>query len=82
MTCCDWPTFEAAFRHAWETKGAGPALIDWAKAERDWRRHHCTGGEAARMQLQALAREADYLWLQRAREAKLQMATRNRGARR
>lgn len=63
MACCDWDTFETAFRAAWQRYGAGEALIDWPRARRAWARHHCTGGEAAATQRQALCREGDYLWL-------------------
>lgn len=63
MPCCDWETFEYAFLEAWSRKGAGETLIDWKLAKMDWKRHHCTGGEAATMQLRELAMEADYLWL-------------------
>lgn len=82
MTCCDWPTFHDAFLKHWEKKQAGAALIDWPLARRDWKRRGCTGGEAATMQLATLASEAEYLWVQRANEAKLQIATGNRGGRR
>lgn len=36
-------------------------LIDWRLAERHWRRYAMTGGEAAKMQLQALSTESLYL---------------------
>lgn len=65
MACCDWQTFEDSFLHAWRRKNAGEALIDWALAKRYWRRHHSTGAEAASMQLQALAEEGLYLWLEK-----------------
>lgn len=65
MACCDWETFKDSFIGAWTRKGVGDLLIDWARAEIDWCRYHCTGGEAAKMQLQVLAREGDYLWLER-----------------
>lgn len=64
MACCNWSTFKESFLAAWRRKGAGELLIDWKQAEVDWRRHHCTGGEAATMQRQKLVREADYLWLE------------------
>lgn len=62
MPCCDWQTFEDGFLAAWRRKGAGELLIDWKRAKRDWRRHHCTGFEAASMQLRDLSREGEYLW--------------------
>lgn len=65
MPCCDWNTFTESFLDAWRRKGFGEVLIDWKKAKRDWRRFHCTGGEAARMQLVELAKEGAYLWLER-----------------
>lgn len=68
MSCCDWETFESSFRSAWRRKNAGETLIDWVVAKRDWKRNHCTGGEAASMQLGKLAREADYLWLAKLRK--------------
>lgn len=63
MACCDWQTFEDSFLYSWRRKNVGELLIDWVKAKRDWKRYHCTGGEAASMQLCKLYREADYLWL-------------------
>lgn len=65
MTCCDWQTFEDSFLSTWRRKNAGEALIDWVKVKRDWSRYHCTGGEAASMQLRALAKEGEYLWLEK-----------------
>jgi len=64
MACCDWSTFKDSFLAAWLKKGAGELLIDWPRAQKDWRRHHCTGGESASMQLQSLARESEYLWIE------------------
>lgn len=68
MACCDWSTFEDSFLSAWRRKNAGEALVDWSVAKKDWRRNHCTGGEAASMQLKKIAREADYLWLEMLRK--------------
>lgn len=65
MACCDWQTFEDSFLHAWRRKNAGEALVDWVTANRHWKRYHCTGGEAASMQLHALAEEGLYLWLEK-----------------
>lgn len=65
MACCDWATFCDSLLATWRKKKAGELLIDWDRAKTDWARHHCTGGEAAKMQLQMLARESDYLWLER-----------------
>lgn len=64
MACCDWATFEDGFLGAWRRKRAGELLIDWARAKRDWRRFHCTGAEAAAMQLRDLSNEAEYLWIE------------------
>lgn len=66
--CCDWQTFEDGFLATWRRKAnnnAGEALVDWVKAKKDWKRNHCTGSEAAAMQLQELAREGEYLWIER-----------------
>lgn len=68
MACCDWATFEASFLSAWQSKGAGEALIDWKRATKDWRRYHCTGAEAASMQLRNFVVESDYLWLAKFRK--------------
>jgi hypothetical protein len=65
VACCDWDTFKESFLAAWRTKNVGEALIDWPIAKKDWKRHHCTGAEAVSMQMGVLAREADYLWLER-----------------
>lgn len=65
MSCCDWQTFSDAFTAAFKRKNAGAELIDWKRAKKDWRRHHCTGGEAASMQLRDLANEGEYLFLMR-----------------
>ncbi|MDD5056581.1 MAG: hypothetical protein PHQ60_02310 [Sideroxydans sp.] len=40
-------------------------LIDWVLAKRYWRKFHCTGGEAASVQLKVLSKESDYLWLEK-----------------
>jgi hypothetical protein len=65
MACCDWETFEDAFLATWRSARHTPGelLIDWRKARTDWKRHHCTGGEAATMQLRELARGGEYLWM-------------------
>ena len=67
MACCDWQTFKDSFLAAWRRKKTGEALIDWVRAERHWKRYHCTGGEAALMQLRDLANEGLYLIFERIR---------------
>lgn len=64
MACCDWETFKSGFLAAWKLKCASELLIDWKCAKRDWKRYHCTSGEAASMQLRKLAKEGNYLWLE------------------
>lgn len=68
MACCDWDTFKDAFLGAWNRAKYTPSevLIDWRRAKRDWKRYHCTGYEAATMQLQGLAKDSEYLWVARA----------------
>lgn len=68
MACCDWNTFTDAFLGAWRKArhNPSPLLIDWRQAEHQWRRHHCTGGEAACVQLKALSAEANFLWVSKA----------------
>lgn len=68
MACCDWETFEDSFLATWRKARhtPGEAMIDWKQARTDWKRNHCTGGEAASMQLRGLARDGEYLWLERA----------------
>lgn len=65
MACCNWETFEEAFLAAWRKAKHTPSelLIDWRKARTDWMRHHCTGGEAATMQLREFAKDGEYLWV-------------------
>lgn len=64
MACCDWQTFEDGFLAAWRKARHTPGelLIDWRQAKTNWRRHHCTGGEAAKMQLVELANEGLDYW--------------------
>lgn len=62
MACCDWETFYDGFVNTWSKAKAGDALIDWRRARRNWSRNHCTGGEAASMQLRALKLEGEYLF--------------------
>ena len=64
MACCDWSDFEIGVVAAFRKRGAPDALIDWQRARKDWKRHHCTGGEAAAMQLLDLSSESDYLRMQ------------------
>jgi hypothetical protein len=66
VSCCDWDTFETGFIRAWHTgsrRSAPPStlLIDWARARRDWKRYHCTGFEAAFMQLRDLSDDSLYI---------------------
>jgi hypothetical protein len=70
MACCNWDTFNEGFVFAWRHKGVGELLIDWKQAKKDWKRYHCTGGEAASVQLRFLAQEGTYLWLERFNEGK------------
>ncbi len=64
MACCDWQTFEDGFLATWRKARPAPGelLIDWKRAKTNWERHHCTGGEAAKMQLGVLANEGLYCW--------------------
>lgn len=64
MACCEWETFKDGFLGFWRQArhNPSPLLIDWKDAEHLWRRHHCTGGEAARVQIQALREESNFLW--------------------
>lgn len=64
MACCEWDTFKDGFLGVWRQAkhNPSPLLIDWKQAEHLWRRHHCTGGEAARVQISALSEEANFLW--------------------
>ena len=64
MACCDWNDFESGMVAAFRSRGAAGVLIDWPRARKDWKRHHCTGGEAAAMQLRDLSAEGDYLRMQ------------------
>ena len=64
MACCDWNDFEIGVTAAFRRRGAADVLIDWPRARKDWKRHHCTGGEAAAMQLLDLSSEGDYLRVQ------------------
>lgn len=66
MACCSWETFKNAFLGAWRQARHTPGelLIDWIRARKDWKRHHCTGGEAALMQLRALSKEGEYIWIE------------------
>lgn len=63
MACCDWETFEEAFRAAWRRakRSPSPLLVDWDQARLYWDRYHCTGFEAARVQLTALDKEGEFL---------------------
>lgn len=67
MACCDLETFKESFLAAWRKAKHQPSelLIDWRKARNDWKRHHCTGGEAATMQLREAAKGGEYLWMTR-----------------
>lgn len=60
MPCCEWDDFEASVKLAFKEKNADEILIDWKLAKRDWKRYHCTGAEAASMQLRELARDGEY----------------------
>lgn len=60
MPCCEWDDFEASVKLAFKEKNADEILIDWKQAKRDWKRYHCTGAEAASMQLRDLARDGEY----------------------
>lgn len=67
MACCDWETFEDAFLASWRKARHTPGelLIDWNRARKDWKRNHCTGGEAASMQLREVAKGGEYLFMTR-----------------
>lgn len=61
MACCDWQTFEEAMLCAFARRGIPSLLIDWKRARRDWKRHNCTGEEAASMKARDLTREGEYI---------------------
>jgi hypothetical protein len=67
MACCDWQTFEEGFLGEWDRAKHSPSklLIDWKLAKKYWSRYHCTGGEAARVQLKVLSKECEYLWIEK-----------------
>lgn len=62
MACCDWDTFSDGISAAFKRANIGLALIDWKRAKRHWKKYHCTGAEAAHMQIQDLRREGEYLF--------------------
>lgn len=66
MACCGWQTFEEGFLATWRGARHAPSelLIDWTLAKKYWSRYHCTGGEAAGVQLKALSREGDYAFIE------------------
>jgi hypothetical protein len=70
MACCDWDTFKDAFLSTWHKARHMPSelLIDWKRAQFNWKKHHCTGGEAATMQLNKLTKEGEYIWLESSRK--------------
>lgn len=61
MACCDWDTFKGSLLASFAQAACPSNLIDWKRARRDWSRYHCTGGEAASMQLRDLRQEGEYL---------------------
>lgn len=64
MSCCDWDDFRLGLLSAWQRDKHKPSelLINWRLARKYWKRHHCTGGEAASVQIHSLRAESDYLW--------------------
>jgi hypothetical protein len=60
VSCCDWQTFEESLLHAFACQAVPCILIDWKRARRDWKRHHCTGSEAASMQIRDLRMDGEY----------------------
>lgn len=60
MPCCEWNDFQTGVKLAFKAARAGELLIDWKRAKRDWKRYHCTGPEAASMQLRDLRNDGEY----------------------
>lgn len=60
MACCEWEDFKLGVETAFQRHACPSALIDWDRMERCWSRYHCTGAEAASMQLLDMASVADH----------------------